>query len=46
VSAGASPDIRADIVGACHALSALPEVFNNPAALRAPGKTLFMNAQA
>ncbi|WP_111656231.1 alcohol dehydrogenase catalytic domain-containing protein [Isoalcanivorax indicus] len=35
-----------DIVGACYALSALPEVFNDPAALRAPGKTVFMNTQA
>ncbi|AJD47486.1 hypothetical protein S7S_05330 [Isoalcanivorax pacificus W11-5] len=35
-----------DIVGACHALSALPEVFNDPTALRAPGKTVFMNAPA
>ena len=35
-----------DIVGACHALNALPEVFNDPAALRSPGKTVFMNAQA
>ena len=35
-----------DIIGACHSLNALPEVFNDPASLRAPGKTVFMNTRA
>ncbi|MBZ2188279.1 alcohol dehydrogenase catalytic domain-containing protein [Alcanivorax sp. JB21] len=36
----------ANIVGACHGFTALPEVFNDSAAARTPGKTVFLTSRS